>query len=109
MSDLQTLCRRGLEALDDVLASKATPEKDLIAEATRCVARHRDRLIEQRRDGDASLEDDLRQVNGLLSELVASEFPLVGVRRKRIEQARDVYRQMIGEQTKKGPDPFLTR
>jgi hypothetical protein len=102
MSELDTLCRRGLQALDDVLASKETPEKDLIAQATRCVVRHRDRLIEQRRNADASRDDDLRQVNALLSELVASEFPLVGVRRKRIEQARDAYRRMLEEEAEKG-------
>ena len=89
------VCQKGLDALEAVLASKAPPEKDLIAEATRCVARYRDALIESRRHGEASADGRLREVNSLLSELVAAEFPLVGVRRKRIEAARDAYRGMI--------------
>lgn len=95
MSDTDELCRAGLKALDEVLASSQPPEKDLIAEATRCVARHRDELITRKRQADASAERALAEVNSLLSELVAAEFPLVGVRRKRIEAARDAYRRMI--------------
>lgn len=91
---LDEVCHKGLDALDEVLASKAPPEKDLIAEATRCVARYRDELIARRRQRGDSLEGKLSEVNALLSELVAAEFPLVGVRRKRIEAARDAYREM---------------
>jgi hypothetical protein len=92
MSDV---CQKGLDALDEVLASNAPPEKDLIAEATRCMARYRDELIEHKRSGDAAAERRLPEVNALLSELVAAEFPLVGVRRKRIEAARDAYRKLM--------------
>ena len=91
---MDDFCQKGLEALDEVLASSQPPEKDLIAEATRCVARYRDALIDGRRSGDAAAERRLPEVNALLSELVAAEFPLVGVRRKRIEAARDAYRRM---------------
>ena len=92
---MDDLCRGGLEALDELLATQSPTQKDLIAEATRCVARYRDALIAERRRGRDSSEDKLGQVNALLSELVAAEFPLVGVRRKRIEAARDAYRKMI--------------
>ena len=91
---MNDVCQKGLDALDAVLAEKAPPEKDLIAEATRCVARYRDALIDGKRSGDAAAERRLPEVNSLLSELVAAEFPLVGVRRKRIEAARDAYRRM---------------
>jgi hypothetical protein len=92
---MDDFCQKGLEALDEVLASSQPPEKDLIAEATRCVARYRDALIDDRRSGDAVAGRRLPEVNALLSELVAAEFPLVGVRRKRIEAARDAYRRMM--------------
>ena len=92
---MDDFCQKGLEALDEVLASSQPPEKDLIAEATRCVARYRDALIDDKRSGDAAAERRLPEVNALLSELVAAEFPLVGVRRKRIEAARDAYRRMM--------------
>ena len=97
MSDAGHLCREGLKALDAVLASSQPPEKDLIAEATRCIARHRDALIHDLRRGDRVVEQRLTQTNALLSELVAAEFPLVGVRRKRIEAARDAYRRLLQE------------
>ena len=92
---MDDFCQKGLDALDEVLASSQPPEKDLIAEATRCVARYRDALIDEKRSGDAAAERRLPEVNALLSELVAAEFPLVGVRRKRIEAAREAYRSLI--------------
>ena len=92
---MDDFCQKGLDALDEVLASSQPPEKDLIAEATRCVARYRDALIDEKRSGDAAAERRLPEVNSLLSELVAAEFPLVGVRRKRIEAARDAYERMM--------------
>ena len=97
MSETDELCRAGLKALDEVLASSQPPEKDLIAEATRCMARHRDALIEKKRRGEGEVVQRLTQVNALLSELVAAEFPLVGVRRKRIEAAREAYRRLLQE------------
>ena len=97
MSDIDGLCRAGLKALDEVLASSQPPEKDLIAEATRCMARHRDALIDKKRRGETEVVQRLTQVNALLSELVAAEFPLVGVRRKRIEAARAAYRRLLQE------------
>lgn len=92
---MDEVCRKGLQALDAVLGAKAPPEKDLIAEATRCVARYRDALIDDRRRAEPAADDRLREVNSLLSELVAAEFPLVGVRRKRIEAAREAYQRLI--------------
>ena len=92
---MDDFCQKGLDALDEVLASSQPPEKDLIAEATRCVARYRDALIDEKRSGDAAAERRLPEVNALLSELVAAEFPLVGVRRQRIEAARDAYRALV--------------
>jgi hypothetical protein len=92
---MDEICRKGARALDEVLASEKPPEKDLIAEATRCVAAYRDDLIARLRRGDEDAEPLLVQVNSLLSELVAAEFPLVGVRRKRIEAARDAYARLL--------------
>ncbi len=97
MAELNDLCRAGLDALDEVLASKSPPKKDLLAEATRCMSRFRDALIELKRDGDAEAPSRLSQANALLSELVAAEFPLVGVRRERIKNARDAYERLLNE------------
>lgn len=97
MAEPNDLCREGLDVLDEVLASSKPPEKDLLAEATRCMSRFRDRLIELKRDGDGEAPARLTQANALLSELVAAEFPLVGVRRERIKNARDAYQRLLNE------------
>jgi redox-sensitive bicupin YhaK (pirin superfamily) len=52
-------------------------------------------LIERTREGDANARSLLRQTNALLSEIVAAEFPLVGVRRDRIKQAREDYQKLV--------------
>jgi hypothetical protein len=95
MAELSALCEAAMRGLDAVLAATQPPERDLIADATRCIARLRDDLIERQRSGrlrDLSL---LPQANALLSELVAAEFPLVGVRKKRIEVARDACQRLL--------------
>lgn len=95
MAELRGLCDDALRGLDAVLAAKHPPERDLIADATRCIAHLRDQLIERRRAGALGADVLLAQANALLSELVAAEFPLVGVRKKRIETARDACRRLL--------------
>ena len=94
MAELRGLCDQAVRELDTVLAAKHPPQQDLIADATRCMARLRDELIERRRAGGLRDESLLPQANAILSELVAAEFPLVGVRKKRIETARDACRRL---------------
>ena len=95
MAELRSFCDGALRELDALLAAKQTPEHDLIADATRCIARLRDELIERRRSGALRDESLLPRANAILSELVAAEFPLVGVRKKRIETARDACRRLL--------------
>jgi hypothetical protein len=95
MGELHAFCDDALRGLDAVLAAKHPPERDLIADATRCIARLRDELIERRRAGAPGPDGLLVQANALVSELVAAEFPLVGVRKKRIETARDACRRLL--------------
>ena len=95
MTELGSRCDEAMRALDAVLAMEKPPERDLIADATRCIARLRDELIERHRAHSLRDESLLPQANALVSELVAAEFPLVGVRRKRIETARDACRRLL--------------
>jgi hypothetical protein len=87
-------CRDGIAALDHVLEHRPDTVHDRIAEATRCLARLRDRLIEAKHDGhpDAHL---LERANALLSLLIASEFPLVGLRWDRVKKARDEFADVV--------------
>ncbi|HKS90138.1 MAG TPA: hypothetical protein VJR70_11915 [Stellaceae bacterium] len=78
-----------LTALDRALADKPEHVYDDLVEAQRRLAALRNRLIAQRRDG-ADAGAALRRVNAALSLVVAGEYPLVGLRRQRIEQAREV-------------------
>jgi hypothetical protein len=95
MAEMHALCRDGLQALDAALDPARPPEHDVLARATRCIAGYRDHLIERTREGDANARSLLRQTNALLSEIVAAEFPLVGVRRDRIKQAREDYQKLV--------------
>jgi hypothetical protein len=95
MADLHSLCRNGVHAFDAVLASKSPPEKDLLAEATRCTSQVRDLLMEKTRAGEVGAATLLVKANQLVSELAAAEFPLVGVRRKRIEEARKTFLSLL--------------
>jgi len=95
MAEMHALCRDGLQALDAALDPARPPEHDVLARATRCIAGYRDYLIERTRDGDAHACGLLAQTNALLSEIVAAEFPLVGVRRDRIQQAREDYQRLV--------------
>jgi hypothetical protein len=40
----------------------------------------------------------LRQVNSIISAIVAGEFPLMGIRWQRIEGARDLLKQVLAEE-----------
>lgn len=76
-----------LAALDRALDDKPDKVYDDLAEAVRAIVRLRDRLIAERRDG-RPVSSDLDRVNAVLSLTVGGEYPLAGVRRERIEQAR---------------------
>jgi len=77
-----------IAALDRALDDRPDHVYGDLAEAVRCVAALRDDLIEQRRTGHETGQR-LGRVNAILSHVVASEYPLEGVRRQRIETARD--------------------
>jgi hypothetical protein len=76
-----------LAALDRALADRPDRLHDDLVEAVRRAAALRDQLIAQRHRGGAAGER-LARVNAALSLIVGGEYPLVGVRLERIEQAR---------------------
>ncbi|WP_448204890.1 hypothetical protein [Azospirillum sp. sgz302134] len=91
-------CGDALATLDRILA--APPEDipvqdtyDAMAEASRCLVRMRDSLIARSRAGE-DVSQRLAHVNAVLSVTFGGEYPLVGVRRKRIEKARDLLREV---------------
>jgi hypothetical protein len=96
---LRDCCQAALRVLDRAL--EESPERmtgDLPA-AVRGIVGVRDRLIEQRRakPGAAEVQERLDRTNAILSVVTGGEYPLVGVRRQRIVDARDALAALAEE------------
>jgi hypothetical protein len=98
-----------LAALDRALDDRPDKIYGDLANAVRCLVRLRDELIaERRRTGRAAgpaprgsatrgpqTDDRLERVNALLSVVSGGEYPLEGIRRERIEQAREELARLL--------------
>jgi hypothetical protein len=80
-------CRMATAALDRALRDEPDKVYDDLAEAVRCLVRLRDELITEHRAGGH--HDHLDRCNAILSMVVGGEYPLAGVRRERVQKARD--------------------
>ena len=91
-------CRDVVALLDRLLAEKPKNVDEPLLEATECVVRLRDGYIGQLRSGDADARAAhcLERTNAVLSQVVGSHYTLVGLRWKRIEQARDELKALLG-------------
>ncbi|HEY4471925.1 MAG TPA: hypothetical protein VGN21_12190 [Stellaceae bacterium] len=85
-----------LAAMDRALRDRPSLVYDDLTEAVRCLVRLRDGLIAARRGGDTAAGDRLEGLNALFSLVVAAEYPLEGVRRSRIENARRALTVLFG-------------
>lgn len=75
-------------ALDRAIEDREDHIQQDLADAVRRIVAVRDRLIAERRRG-IDPGDRLARLNAVLSHVVAGEYPLAGIRRQRIEEARD--------------------
>jgi hypothetical protein len=82
-------------AVDHALSEDADHIYDDLAAAVRHVVRLRDGMIAERRRGDA-IGDRLGRVNSILSQMVAAEYPLDGIRRERIQKVREQLVSLLG-------------
>jgi hypothetical protein len=99
--DVHGHCREAVAKLDYLLRNHPAETIEELTDAVRCTVALRDRMIERRRAvGGRSDEQDrrLRQVNSIISAIVAGEFPLMGIRWQRIEGARDLLKQVLAEE-----------
>jgi len=85
-----------LAALDHALADRPDKIYGDLANAVRALVRLRDELIAERRDGRHAGAARLERVNAILSVVSGGEYPLEGVRRERIEQAREELAGLLG-------------
>jgi hypothetical protein len=87
-----------LAALDRALDDRPDKIYGDLANAVRCLVRLRDELIaERRRSGGAAGDGRLERVNAILSVVSGGEYPLEGVRRERIEQAREELTRLLSQ------------
>lgn len=97
-------CREAVARLDYLLRNHPAETADELTAAVRCAVDVRDKMIERRHaQGTQSAQNDaqnrrLRQVNSIISAIVAGEFPLIGIRWQRIEGARDLLKQVLAEE-----------
>ena len=94
-------CREAAARLDYLLRNHPAETADELTDAVRCAVELRDKMIERRRAQGAQNDAHsrrLRQVNSIISAIVAGEFPLMGIRWKRIEGARDLLKQVLAEE-----------
>jgi hypothetical protein len=94
-------CREAVAKLDYLLRNHPAETAEELTDAVRCTVALRDRMIERRRAAGGRTDGQnrrLRQVNSIISAIVAGEFPLMGIRWKRIEGARDLLKQVLAEE-----------
>ena len=94
-------CRKAVADLDYLLRNHPAETAEELTDAVRCTVELRDKMIEHRHAAggrNGQHERRLRQVNSILSAIVAGEFPLMGIRWKRIEGARDLLKQVLAEE-----------
>jgi hypothetical protein len=93
-------CREAIAKLDYLLRNHPAEMAEELGDAVRCVVALRDSIIEHRDRASRTPKTDLhlQRVNAVISAIVAGEFPLMGVRWKRIEGARDLLKQVLAEQ-----------
>lgn len=77
-----------IAAVEHALREDAQHVYDDLADAMRHVVRLRDGLIMKARRGEVG-GDCLARVNAILSQIVGAEYPLEGIRRKRVENVRE--------------------
>jgi len=79
--------RAAVAALDRALEDRPDKIYDDLVEAVRCLVELRTELVAGWRDGAA--RDELDRCNAILSMIVGGEYPLAGIRRNRVQKARD--------------------
>jgi hypothetical protein len=99
-AELRSRCHQAIEDLDHALRLPAGKVGEPVDEAERAVVRLRDGLIDLLRQDSAGAESAtyrsaLKQVNASLSLIVGVEYPVGGVHRKLITQARDALQKVL--------------
>lgn len=95
-SHYQELVETAVAALDKVMGEHPDKTNDELSQASQCLSHLRDHLIEEKRAG-RRVDGRLNKVNAIISAVIASEYPLVGVRWDRIKMARGALVELLEE------------
>jgi hypothetical protein len=89
--------RSALTQLEHIVEEHPQKISEAMAEAVGRVVRLRDRLIDERRQGDTSPDGKARldRANGILSLLVGVEYPVKSIHWKSVCEARDAMKDML--------------
>jgi hypothetical protein len=88
-------CRAAVAALDRALDDRPDKIYHDLAEVVRWLVKLRTVLTAARREGDPG--DLLERCNAVLSMVIGGEYPLAGIRRDRLQKARDELAIVLGE------------
>ena len=89
-------CRAAVAALDRALADRPDQIYHDLAEVVRCLVQLRAELTARLRDGEPDYR--LERCNAVLSMVIGGEYPLAGLRRDRMQKARDELATLLGAQ-----------
>jgi hypothetical protein len=90
-SSLAEVCDEAIRLLEDALKKPPAELKQEVDVAERAVVALRDGLIEQRRESPGEqVQSSLDEVNVALSLIVGLEYPMGGLQRQMLDQARGV-------------------
>ena len=97
--DLLGRARMALQAFERLVDQAQDLEHEELAQATRRLVGLRNGLIAERREHGPAFDrqPDLDRINALLSLAASAEFPLVGVRWKRLCSLRDALKELVGK------------
>ena len=88
-------CRAAVAALDRALDDRPDKVYHDLAEVVRCLVKLRTELTVARQKGEPA--DHLERCNAILSMVIGGEYPLAGLRRDRLQKARDELVTLLDE------------
>ena len=89
-------CRAAVAALDRALDDRPDKIYHDLAEVVRCLVHLRTELTAGRREGETG--NRLERCNAVLSMVIGGEYPLAGIRRDRVQKARNELASLLDEQ-----------
>jgi hypothetical protein len=88
-------CRAAVASLDRALDDRPDQIYHDLAEVLRCLVQLRTELTARRREGEPG--DRLERCNAILSMVIGGEYPLAGLRRDRLQKARDELASLLNQ------------